>query len=582
MTIQTLKKWGVLACGAAGLLTFGLWYNHQPAALASPSAFPLLPGFPLTAPTNIEFTSTNVADLDGNGDLELLTADGRGQVWAWHHDGSVLPGFPLSTRIDACPAEERINGPLAVGNVVGDSKPEIIAGTRGCNVFDGLRGRVYVWNHAGVLQPGWPREIDWNVQYNPEGNAEVYSIVLANLTGDSKLEIIAGTNNSTPDVPPGRDGVDTRNLYAWTGDGQIMSGFPVWHRTGGIWGAPAAANVTGGPLSEIMVGRDQVYFYIYNAQAGYVDSRYPVRTSLREADANSQWGTFKYGEFTRGAPTVGDIDRDGAAEIVVPSTFRDPAQAHGVVGNSLFVFNVNGTRQPGWEVAPEFPDKLSDFFSPLYAASLADLNDNGDLEIIVPYGDGIVRVFRPNGQLLWSYNYAQGKILFASEAAVGDITGDGRPDIVFGTYNPDPAFANDTRLIALNHLGQLIPGFPLTLPNEDGDKQGVRGAPTITDLDGDCDVDIIATGWRGNVYAWDLETPYFPNKMPWPTARHDNLRTGWYDGPQLHNSSCSNWGYLVMPIFVDYDEPATSTPTPTATPTETATPSPTPTPTPEP
>src|SRR6185503_11838905 len=77
-------------------------------------------------------------------------------------------------------------------------------------------------------------------------------------------------------------------------------------------------------------------------------------------------------------------------------------------------------------------------------------------------------------------------------------------------------------------------GFPLTLPNE-GSFAGIRAAPTLADLDKNGDLELIAGSWGGVLYVWNLVNAPVSSCRPlqWPTARHDNWRSGSYTGPTL-------------------------------------------------
>jgi len=50
----------------------------------------------------------------------------------------------------------------------------------------------------------------------------------------------------------------------------------------------------------------------------------------------------------------------------------------------------------------------------------------------------------------------------------------------------------------------------------------LRGVPTVTDIDGDGDVDLVAAGWDKNVYVWDFPGAYDETKNPWPSF-HANV-----------------------------------------------------------
>ncbi len=501
---------------AAGLL----WVRGlRQADVTWAQSFPTQAGFPRFDPRNtITFGSPTVVDINNDGELDILLPDGSGCVWAWDNTGHVLPDFPLETA-GGCQGTPRISGPLAVGDMDGDGRLEIAAGTRGTGDNVGQRGRVFLWNHDGSLVPGWPHEMAWNTQFG-SGIPEVLTVAMANLSGNSRLELIAGTSNNasaggTPDDP-------THNLYAFRADGSILSGFPTQYRRAGIWGFVAAADLDHNGYAEIITGRDHRYLNIYNSQ-GTQPSNWPVET--RVDPVNQPNGL--YIEFTRDAAALGDIDNDGTIEIVVAGKVRDPDQDHDVTHSALMVLQPNGQREPGWQVAKLVGAPLFNDFHPTQSPALADLNGDGTLEIVITFMDGTIRAYQANGTPLWQYNFAQGHRIFASEAIIGDVTGDGQVDILFGTYSPDGSDDNQARLHGLNVNGQPLTGFPLPLNHEDGaSKKGLRAAPTLADIDGDCDVEIVAGSQAGVLYVWDLPAAYNSNRMPWPTARHDFQRTG--------------------------------------------------------
>lgn len=498
---------------------------------ATSTTVPLQSGFPKSKIGTVAFGSPTVVDLDGDGQLEILTAGYGGCVRAWHADGSPVAGFPLDTSGTNC-SGERINGPLAVADINNDGMLEIAVGTRGLSNQAGQRGKVFVWHANGNLLPGWPREMDWNSTYG-QGRAEVYSVALGKVLPGNTLQVIAGTSNNAANG--GDFGQDTRNLYVWQADGSPVSSFPTWYRTAGIWGQVAAADITGDGLANPITGRDQIYLHTYNNQ-GQPLSGWPVRTYV---DVNhTTWGIHPYLEFTRAAPAVGDLNHDGIPEIVASGHMRDPSVGHQVTAAGVMVFEPDGKRLSGWEQAKLAGAPLTSDYDPSQAPSLADLTGDGNLEIIVPFFDGVLRVYRADGSLLWQYDYAQGRTLYASEVAVGDVNGDGRVDLVFGTYSPDGSANAFVGLHALSAYGTPLTGFPLPLDAERGPQWGVRAAPTLADLDGDCDLEIAAATMGSALYVWDLPTPYYPNRMPWPTSRQNNLRNGDVDGPALGASIC--------------------------------------------
>ena len=62
-----------------------------------------------------------VADLDGDGDLEIIIGAANGILYAWHHTGEEVKGWPVTVN-----SEFRILATPAVGDLDGDNNPEIV------------------------------------------------------------------------------------------------------------------------------------------------------------------------------------------------------------------------------------------------------------------------------------------------------------------------------------------------------------------------------------------------------------------------------------------------------------------------
>ncbi len=536
--------------GLVMMIAFAWIVSHTQKQTAVAQSYPSHPGFPrFEAGGTITFGSPTVVDINQDGKLDILLPDGHGCVWAWDRTGAVLPNFPLKTG-GSCQDTPRISGPLAVGDMDGDGKLEIAAGTRGTGSSPGQRGKVFVWRANGALAAGWPREMAWNTQFG-DGLPEVLTVAMDNLTGGGSLELVAGTSNNAS--AGGTDQDPTHNLYAFSGNGVVLPGFPAQYLRAGIWGFVGTADLNGDGYAELLTGRDHVFVHAYNAQGNQLPA-WPVETRV---DPNDPRGLFI--EFTRDAPSMGDLDGDGVIEIVIAGKVRDPAQNRAITNSALLVLQPDGRRKPGWQVAKLGGAPLFNEFPPTQALALADLDRDGDLEIVVAMLDGVIRVYRADGSLMWQYNFAQGRRLFASEPVIGDVTGNGRLDILFGTYSPDNSANAQARLYGLSASGQPLPGFPLTLDHEGkSDKQGLRAAPTLADVDGDCLVEIVAGSQASVLYVWDTPAAYDPALMPWPTARHDFQRTGFVGTGAIpasitvNNSAILDFDYITfLPLIAN-------------------------------
>ncbi len=159
------------------------------------------------------FSAPAVADLDGDGDLEIVVgsfglvrsnADWGGHIHAFHHDGRALSGFPYETRngVWYSPALADIDG-----------RPGLEILTAACD------SAFYVVTNTGDSLPGWPHRGFPTYWLPDEGNhAFIEGKIpmsktphLADIDGDNLIEMLmAGTdglmyalNTAGPFVPSG-------------------------------------------------------------------------------------------------------------------------------------------------------------------------------------------------------------------------------------------------------------------------------------------------------------------------------------------------------------------------------------------
>ena len=521
--------------------TGAFWFDDFGLDQGPPARYSFHAGFPVTASGGGYYSSPAIADIDGNGRNEVLAVGGSA-VYGWNETGAVLPGFPLTT------GDRRILGPIALADLDTDGKVEIAAGTRAA-VANG-QGGVFVWRSTGALFNGWPQRVAWNTQYS--NNASwVSSIALADIDGNGDLEVLAGTTNNASGNP--NLGIPVPNLYAWHSNGTLVTGnWPNWHTAAGIYSALAAGDLTGGGSTAVIVGRDFLNLYAYRPDGSFVPG-WPIETYQ-----NSNGGNYfadnrlTYGDV--GAPILADLDGDGRTEVVVCGNLVSPGNQGVVFNSGLLVLELDGTRRPGWETAAPGSGILAHVDLLRQAPAVADLDDDGQLEIVVATHDGWIRAYKADKTLLWAFNYTQGATLFASEPAIGDIDGDNALEIVFGTYvlsQQASEMDGPVGLWALEANGAVMQGFPLVVPTP-----GIRAAPALADLDRDGKLEMLAATTEGQIIVWDTLAPYAPARMPWPTTRHDLRRTASYvpPGPSLSGSR-----KYAMPPFAQYGERAAFT-----------------------
>jgi hypothetical protein len=111
--------------------------------------------------------------------------------------------------------------------------------------------------------------------------------------------------------------------------------------------------------------------------------------------------------------------------------------------------------------------------------------------------------------------------VFSAGVAVGDLSGDGIPEIVFNTYSTTE---NISSLFILDAGGNTL--FEEPLPH-----RGSMAVPTLADVDGDGTVDIVVALKDAEDMVELARVYRVPgsktNCLLWPTGRANYLRNGW-------------------------------------------------------
>jgi len=154
----------------------------------------LLPGFPVQASQNM-MSSPAIGDVNGDGWLDIVVGTGTyepsggNKVYAWDHNGNLLPGWPQTTggNMPASPA---------LGDLDGDGDVEVVIG---CGAegdpYPSPCSSLYAWHGDGSAVNGFPVVVGSNNPWSPPSppNGLPNSPVLADYDEDSSIEILVVT-----------------------------------------------------------------------------------------------------------------------------------------------------------------------------------------------------------------------------------------------------------------------------------------------------------------------------------------------------------------------------------------------------
>jgi uncharacterized repeat protein (TIGR01451 family) len=161
---------------------------------------------------------------------------------------------------------------------------------------------------------------------------------------------------------------------------------------------------------------------------------------------------------------------------------------------------------------------------------VADLDGDGYAEILYASYDGRLHVYwldktEHHG---WPYNVngAGPGIRFASEPLVVDLDDNGRSEVIFTSW-PQKGSGYIGKLHILDYRGSVLHELPLPAPYGGSDWNGSLAAPTVDNIDGDADLELVLNTSHSGIVAYDLPGTS-EARIIWGTGRGNYQRTGSY------------------------------------------------------
>jgi len=467
--------------------------------------------------------SVALGDLDGDGDLDVVSGDSTGVISVWQNDGTPFNGTWTSNQVGDNAWEARI----ALGDLDNDGDLDIVSGTSTVEDFE-----IAVWQNDGAPFSGAWAHNDVGVS-----TATVYSVALGDLDDDGDLdvvsagdsgedyEIIAWRNDGTPfsglwaqndvgasaarvwslavgdldndgdlDIVSGGSWEEDREVIAWQNDGTPFSGLWVQNDVGAT--SVEVFSVVVGDLDgdgdlDVVSGND--------ASAG-------TEVSGWQNDGTPFSGLWTESEVGHSDSNVlsvalGDLDGDGDLDVVTGSDSREDYE---VIACPNTLVHRNMPFDPaGNGVGASTGNVLS--------VALGDLDDDGDLDAVSGSNtdeDYEVIAWRNGGAPFsgpWMQNDVGASTGHVRSVALGDLDGDGDLDVVTGSTSGE-----DFEVIAWRNDGTPFSGT--WTPNDVGASTAHVRSVALGDLDDDGDLDVVSGGDSGENYeviAWQNDgTPF--------------------------------------------------------------------------
>ena len=440
-------------------------------------------------------------------------------------DADLKRGFPVNALI--LPSDYGVgfasSVDIVVGNVDADADLEIFA--EGPPV-----GPVYAWKSDGRLAPGWPQWLSGSSGSPSLGEfdgdpssleVEAWSFWDGILLFDGNGARLPGTpNHGGAQYPPPTIDVD--------GDGrdEIIS-FPALHPDGTPLNAAFDVPVipTGDQgfawtsiAADVDADDEPDFIAAGSDEQLWVSNRFGLLPGFPAKDARAH-------REDEGFPVVGDVDGDGKLDIVEAGW--EPSISNPTM--KLYVFASDGSYERTlhthqWGGVFCFP-------------ALADLDGDGIPEILFSMNN-MLFAWKGDGTAVPGWPVILGPNAGNGSPVVGDVNGDGKPDIVI-LHLETPAVATPDYSAALdvfNADGTRQPGFPKIYDNAAGGP-----VPALADIDHDGRTDIVvwpmaSPGDRESVFVYDLHGAGTYGPIEWGQYMGGPKHTGYYEtGKNLPN-----------------------------------------------
>jgi hypothetical protein len=424
------------------------------------------------------------ADLDDDGDLDLLAEAKYSMIQAWENRGpDATPRFvsvadTLRDEQGRAIFSDRQNIP----NVVDfdcDGLLDLMLGR-----LDGSVTRYEAtapWSGQGA--PGFSfvtdnfQGISIVAQLTPSSRHGANTLVFADLDGDGDKDLLWGDwfepglllleNNGTCESPG-----FSNTPVPWPVGAPIgTSGYnaPTFGDVDGDGDLDAIVGVLGGAYNPITTAADNLYL-LEQEPSGW---RLVTERLIDQLDVGAE-----------SVPAVGDLDGDGDLDVLLANKI-DPASQR--TARIYRLENTGAPERPAFRMREGLEEVTGEFH---YAPTMADVDDDGDLDLVVGTWNEGVLLFRNDGTARAPrFVRLPGPLVDLprgshASPALGDLDGDGDLDLVAGESSGE---VNVWR----NDGSRTAPEFALVTEALLGIDVGRRSAPAIADLDGDGVLDLV-------------------------------------------------------------------------------------------
>lgn len=335
--------------------------------------------------------SPTLADLDEDGDLEVVEGTGKRMIYAWrvnfNGEAEPLSGFPV--HLDSL-YQQKVVG-ISIGDLTSDyDGPEIVIKTLG-------ESPAILSANGEILTPAGPSV----------GVGFTSNVVLCDVDDDGWMDICQGVIGSYPQA----QSCVTINDYENEHKGTIT--------------IPSKSHII--HLAAGDINRDGIIDIVGTTSDGGVFAGKAL------GDSSAYWFCSTYDPHLS-PPALGDIDADGYLEIILSGD------------NKIYAFNYNGSLVTNFPIAISRSHPVGPLNS---SPALADVDGDGKIDIVVGSPQGELFAFHSDASKVKGWPLSCGGPVSSSPAFL-DVDNDDSLEVMVGSedgwlyiwrllvgYNPD-------------------------------------------------------------------------------------------------------------------------------------------------
>ncbi len=424
-------------------------------------------------------SAPSFGDYDGDGDVDLAAGQSNGVFAAFEHlGGKLVPRTGTANPL----AGATLAGDSAAsfGDLDGDGDRDLVAGQ-----FDGTFR--FFRNTGSAASPAFAEQTG---AANPLDGRDVGDSAipaLADLDADGRIDLVAGASDGTFRYFRNTGGLATPAFTELTGASNPLNTQDVGGRA-----APSLADLDADGDLDLFAGVDDGTLRYYrntgSAAAPAFAEQIGAGNPLDGVDIGSQ-----------SVPALGDVDGDGDRDLFIGELFSafHFFENTGSAASPAFIERsgpenpLDGETAGGFAATPAFVDLDRD-----RDLDLVSGNSNGTFTAFANFIPQVVPAFELTGSADPLVGLTAGTL---SAPALGDLDGDGDPDLVSGNRDGQFRYFRNTGS-ATRPAFAAITGAANPF---DGVDVGDYSSPAFGDLDGDGDLDFVAGEFAGEFFYFE-------------------------------------------------------------------------------